>query len=184
MSTVRKARLDLPAVADAVLNVPSPGNLAVDRATAVEACADLTGTRNLPLDRLPGVKRRLLARRLVKLRLSLSSVHAVLQARLLRQVETLPERIPNAVDLLPGDAERRLLRVLLEVQKLLLSRAERRGLRIAARLRGVSAPKDRTVRAASADLVEALLFLRRRYVGCGLRACDDGGICRGRGLRR
>lgn len=102
---------------------------------------------------------------------------------MLRQVEALTERIPHPPDLVVSDAERLLLGVLLRVQERLLRRAEGRGLRVAAGLRRVSAPKDRAVRAASADLVEALLFLRRRDVRCALRACDDGGVWSGGRLR-
>ena len=107
------------------------------------------------------------------------AVHPVLQSGLLAEVEALPERIAHAPDLVIRNAERRLLGGLLRVQERLLRRAEGRGLRVTAGLRRICPPKDRAIRAASADLIEALLFLRRRYVGCALCACDDGGVWRG-----
>ena len=115
LTSVRKPRLDLTPVADRVLNASSPGDLPIDRRAAIEARADVPRVLNLSLNVLPGVERRLLARRLVQLRLSLLSAHAVLQGGLLTEVETLTKRIANAVDLLAGNAEGGLLSALLEV---------------------------------------------------------------------
>lgn len=183
MTARAKPRLDLPAVTNAKLNAARAADVPLNGLAGVEARADVPRVGNLTLDALPRVKGRLLARRLVELRLGLLAVHAVLQCGLLRQVKALTKSIPHPPDLVVRDAERRLLGGLLRVQERLLRRAEGRGLRVAARLRWVSAPKNCSVRAASADLVEALLLLRRRYVRCALRACDDGGVWSGGRLR-